>query len=42
MRIEVRFRDSRIDRTKTDLLVLPVREKRVDAPEIAALDRRLK
>ena len=40
--MEVRFRDSRIDRTKADLLVLPVREKRVDTPEVDALNRRLK
>ena len=40
--MEVRFRDSRIDRTKADLLVLPVREKQVDTPEVDALNRRLK
>ena len=40
--MEVKFRDSRIDRIKTDLLVLPVREKQLDAPEIRVLDRRLK
>ena len=40
--MEIRIRDSRIERIKTDLLVLPVREKRFDTPEMAALDRRLK
>src|SRR4029079_5341164 len=40
--MEVRFRDSRIDRTKADLLLLPVRAKRVDTPEVDALNRRLK
>src|SRR5689334_7703837 len=42
MRMDVRIRDSRIERIKTDLLVLPVREKRLDTPEMAALERRLK
>src|ERR1051325_6877457 len=40
--MEVRFRDSRIDRIKADLLVLPVREKRVGTPEVDTLNRRLK
>src|SRR5215471_9974680 len=31
-----------IDRIKTNLLVLPVREKQLDAPEIRVLDRQLK
>jgi leucyl aminopeptidase len=40
--MEVRFRDTTAERIKTDLLVIPVREKKLDLPEIRALDRRLK
>lgn len=40
--MEVRFRDLSPDRIKTDLLVLPVREKRLEDPTVRLLDRRLK
>jgi leucyl aminopeptidase len=40
--METRFRDTSADSIKTDLLVLPVKEKGLDAPVIRALDRRLK
>ena len=41
--MEIKFRDSqRSERIKTDLLVIPVREKKLDEPAIRALDRRLK
>lgn len=40
--MEVRVRDTTPERIKTDLLIIPVREKKLDAPEIRALDRRLK
>ncbi|HET9915988.1 MAG TPA: leucyl aminopeptidase [Candidatus Binatia bacterium] len=40
--MEIRFRDSAADRIKSDLVVIPVREKRLDDPVIRALDRRLK
>ena len=40
--MEIRFRDSQVDRIKTDLLVIPVREKKLDDPALRALDRHLK
>ena len=40
--METRFRDTNADVIKTDLLVLPVEEKKLDVPAIRALDRRLK
>ncbi len=40
--METRFRDTSTDAIKTDLLVLPIEEKGLDAPAIRALDRRLK
>ena len=40
--MEVRFRDASVERIKTDLLVIPVREKKLDEPYIRALDRRMK
>jgi leucyl aminopeptidase len=40
--LETRFRDTNVDVIKTDLLVLPVEEKKLDLPTIRALDRRLK
>ena len=40
--MEVKFRDAQIERIRTDLLVLPVREKRFDTPEIRSLDRHCK
>ena len=40
--MEIRFRDTHVDRIKTDLLVIPVREKKLDDPALRALDRRLK
>ena len=39
--MEVRFRDASVERIKTDLLVIPVREKKLDEPYIRALDRRM-
>jgi leucyl aminopeptidase len=40
--METRFRDTSPDAIKADLLVLPVEEKKLEAPAIRALDRRLK
>ncbi len=40
--MEVKFRDTTAERVKTDLLVIPVREKKLEGPEIRALDRCLK
>jgi leucyl aminopeptidase len=40
--MEVRFRDAAAERIKTDLLVLPIREKKLEEPLIRRLDRRLK
>jgi leucyl aminopeptidase len=40
--MEIKFRAATAERIKTDLLVIPVREKKLDAPEIGALDRRLR
>src|SRR5207249_10532658 len=40
--MEIRFRDTRVDAVKTDLLVLPVQEKKLEEAPIRALDRRLK
>ena len=40
--MEIRFRDTSADRIKTDLVVIPVREKQLDDPALRALDRRLK
>ena len=39
--MDIRFRDASAERIKTALLVIPVREKKLDQPEIRALDRRL-
>ncbi len=39
--MEVRFRDASPERMRTGLLVIPVREKKLDEPEIRALDRQL-
>lgn len=39
--MEIRFRDASPERIRTGLLVVPVREKKVDEPEVRALDRRL-
>jgi leucyl aminopeptidase len=39
--MEIRFRDAAVERIRTDLLVIPVREQRLDAPEIRALNRML-
>ena len=36
--MEVRFRDANPVNVKTDLLVIPVREKQLDDPAIRALD----
>jgi hypothetical protein len=36
------FRDTNVERIKSDLLVLPVREKKWMIPALRALDRRLK
>ena len=40
--METRFRDTNADVIKTDLLVLPVEEKKLEGPAIRALNRRLK
>jgi leucyl aminopeptidase len=40
--MEIKFRDTNVETVKTDLLVLPVREKQLEEPAIRALDRRLK
>ena len=37
--MEIRFRDASAERTRTGLLVIPVREKKLDEPEIRALNR---
>ena len=39
--MEIRFRDISAERIKTGLLVIPVREKKLDGPEIRTLDRSL-
>ncbi|HXF75109.1 MAG TPA: leucyl aminopeptidase [Methylomirabilota bacterium] len=39
--MDIRFRDVAPERVKTDLLVVPVRENKLDEPHIRALDRRL-
>jgi leucyl aminopeptidase len=39
--MEVRFRDASPERIRTGLLVVPVREKRLDEPELRALNRLL-
>ena len=39
--MEIRFRDASPERIKTGLLVVPVREKHLDGPELRALDRGL-
>ena len=39
--MEIRFRDASAERVRTGLLVIPVREKKFDAPEIRAVDRAL-
>ena len=40
--MEIRFRDTSADRVKSELVVIPVREKRTDDPVIRNLDRRLR
>jgi len=40
--MEISFRDTHVERIKSDLLVIPVREKKLDDPVLRALDRRLK
>ncbi|MGH7810715.1 MAG: leucyl aminopeptidase [Candidatus Binatia bacterium] len=40
--MEITFRDLSVERVKTELLVIPVGEKKLDAPVLRALDRRLK
>ncbi len=40
--MEIRFRDSTADRIKSDLVVIPVRDKQLDDPALRALDRHLK
>ena len=40
--MEIRFRDAQVDRIKTDLLVIPVRDKKLDDPALRTLDRHLK
>jgi leucyl aminopeptidase len=40
--MEIKFHAAVAERVKTDLLVIPVQEKKLDGPEIRALDRRLR
>ncbi len=40
--MEIRFRDRRAETMKSDLLVLPVHEKKLENPTIRAIDHRLK
>ncbi|HYA29833.1 MAG TPA: leucyl aminopeptidase [Acidobacteriota bacterium] len=40
--MEIIFRDTVVDRVKSDLLVLPVRENKIDDPALRAVDRPLK
>jgi leucyl aminopeptidase len=40
--MDIRFRDTQADRLKTDLLVIPVRDKNLHDAPLRALDRRLK
>lgn len=40
--METRFRDAGVEAIKTDLLVLPVQEKKLEAAPLRALDRRLR
>jgi leucyl aminopeptidase len=40
--METTFRDTRVEAIKTDLLIIPVAEKKLDEPAIRALDRQLK
>jgi leucyl aminopeptidase len=40
--MEIRFRDASAERMRTGLLVIPVREKKLDEPELRALDRALR
>jgi leucyl aminopeptidase len=40
--MEVKFRDSRLETVKTDLLIVPVPEKQAENPTVLAIDRRLK
>jgi len=39
--MEIRFRDTNAERIRTGLLVVPVREKQLDDPQLRGLDRRL-
>src|SRR5262245_56151669 len=40
--MEIRFRDTRAEHAKTDLLVIPVRAKKLEEPHLRALNRLLK
>jgi leucyl aminopeptidase len=40
--MEIKIRDQSPERIKTDLLVVPAHEKKLDAPPLRALDRRLR
>jgi len=40
--MEIKFRDSHADSIKSDLLVIPVREKQLNDPALRSVDRRLK
>ncbi len=40
--MEIKFKDTKVESIKTDLLVVPVREKPLEEPAVRALDRRLK
>jgi leucyl aminopeptidase len=40
--MEIKFRDANADRIRTELLVIPLREKHLDNPALRSLDRHLK
>ena len=40
--MEIKFRDASADRIRTELLVIPLREKHLDNPALRSLDRQLK
>lgn len=40
--MDIKFRDTPADNIKSDLLVIPLREKQLDHPALRAVDRRLK
>jgi leucyl aminopeptidase len=40
--MEIKFRDARVEAVRADLVVVPVRERKLDEPALRALDRRLR